>query len=290
MGRRKPSIDLLGENGPLMRRTLFVVLALVSLSACDSGDPEPTADPTPTLSNPATVAPATAAPRPKTERCYAFTYDDAVASTTEVEASSCKKKHTAVTFYVGTVDAIVDGHLLAIDSEQVRADIAAQCPGRLGRYLGGTEEDLRLSMFRAVWFSPTIEQSDGGQDWYRCDAIALAADEALAPLGRQLEGVLDVEGATDSYGMCGTADPADAEFQRVICSADHSWRAIATVNADGKNYPGGGELGSAGKAACEDPARGLAPDPLTVTWSYEPPTRQQWNAGQHYGICWVPTS
>ena len=156
MGRRKPSLDLLGENRSLMRRTIFVVLALVSLSACDSSDPEPTADPTPTLTHSSTVAPATPAARPETERCYPFTYDDAVASTTDVQASSCKKEHTAVTFYVGTVDAVVDGHLLAIDSVQVRADIAAQCPRRLGGYLGGSEEDLRLSMFRAVWFSPTI--------------------------------------------------------------------------------------------------------------------------------------
>ena len=162
-----------------------------------------------------------------------------------------------MTFYVGTVDAVVDGHLLAIDSEQVRADIAAQCPRRLGRYLGGSEEDLRLSMFRAVWFSPTIEQSDEGQDWYRCDVIALAEDEELAPLGRGLEGALDEEGSTDRYGMCGTADPEDAEFQRVICSADHSWRAIATVDADGKAYPGGGEL----RAAGEDGLRGSRPRP-----------------------------
>jgi len=80
MGRRKPSIDLLGENGSLMRRTILVVLALASLSACDSGDPEPTADPTPTLSNSSTVAPATPAPRSETELCYSFTYDDAVVS------------------------------------------------------------------------------------------------------------------------------------------------------------------------------------------------------------------
>jgi hypothetical protein len=274
----------------MMRKALIVLMALAGLSACDSAAPEPEAEPSPTQTTSSTVLPAPTAPRPHVGRCYAFTYDDAVASTTDVKPTSCKHDHTAVTYYVGTVDAVVDGHLLAIDSRRVREEIATRCPQRLARYLGGSKEDQRLSMFRAVWFSPTIEQSDDGQDWYRCDVIALARDEELAPLGRHLDGVLEGEGAADRYGMCGTSDPEKKSFQRVICSADHAWRAIATVDAKGRHYPGARRLRADGKSACEDPARAVAPDPLTVTWSYEPPTREQWGAGQHYGICWVPAA
>jgi hypothetical protein len=39
---------------------------------------------------------------------------------------------------------------------------------------------------------------------------------------------------------------------------------------------------------CGDVARARAADPLDFTWSQEVPTREQWDAGQHYGICWVP--
>jgi hypothetical protein len=35
-------------------------------------------------------------------------------------------------------------------------------------------------------------------------------------------------------------------------------------------------------------AAGSADDPLDFTWSQESPTREQWDAGQRYGICWVP--
>jgi hypothetical protein len=294
VGRRKPSIDLLGENGSVMRRTLLVLVAMATLSStvagCDSGGPKPTADPTPTTTPSSTVAPATKAPRPVKNLCYAFSYVDAVASTTDVEPTSCKDDHTSRTFNVGTIDAVVDGHLLAVDSRQVRDEIAAQCPRRLGRFLGGSEEDRRLSMLRAVWFSPTIEESDAGQNWYRCDVIALAGDEELDPLGGRLKGVLDRAGAVDRYGMCGTADPEQSDFQRVICSAEHTWQAIATIDAKGQDYPGVARLRADGKPACEDPARVVAPDPLTVTWSYEPPTRDQWKSGQHYGICWAPAS
>lgn len=275
-----------------MRRTLVALVVLVSLAGCTTPDPDPDTDPTPssTPSSTSTAAPATPAPRPAKGLCYQLRYADAVASTTEVEPSSCKSEHTARTFFVGTVDAVVDGHLLAVDSRQVRGQIAATCPEQLARYLGGSEQTRRLSMLRAIWFSPSIDQSDEGQDWFRCDVIALATDEELAPLDGRLKGVLEGDVGADRFGMCGTADPEEADFQRVICSQTHSWEAVATIDAAGQDFPGSGQLGSHGKVACEDPARALAPDPLTVTWSYEAPTRQQWRAGQHYGICWMPES
>ena len=37
-------------------------------------------------------------------------------------------------------------------------------------------------MLRAVWFTPTVAQSDRGADWFRCDVIAVAGTEKLAPL------------------------------------------------------------------------------------------------------------
>ena len=39
---------------------------------------------------------------------------------------------------------------------------------------------------------------------------------------------------------------------------------------------------------CGDAARARAGDPLDFTWSQESPSREQWAAGQRYGICWVP--
>jgi len=277
-----------------MRRTLAGLAALAALTACTAEDPGPTGPspsdtPSATATTP-TAAPATAAPRPENGRCYRLTYADAVAPTTEVGATRCRAAHTSQTYFVGTIDAVVDGHLLAVDSRRVQDAIAADCPRRLGRYLGGTAEDLRLSMLRAIWFSPSIDASDAGQDWYRCDLIALAGDERLATLGDDLQGALGRDDAADRFGMCGTADPEDPDFQRVICSTTHRWEAISTVDATGTDYPGAGRLRTDGKAACEDPARAVAPDPLTVTWSYEPPTRRQWRAGRHYGICWVPTA
>lgn len=230
-------------------------------------------------------------PVPARSGCYRLTYNQAVSPTSRTKPSRCDRGYTARTYRVGTLDNVVDGHLLAVDSGRVQRQLADTCPQDLGGFLGGDAEDLRLSMFRPIWFSPTIEASDKGQRWYRCDVIAISAPERLAGIEGDLEGVFDTDDWADTYGMCGTANPTDDGFQRVWCAADHSWRAISTVDADADpdaRYPGAGALSDAGKDACEDPARTVADDPLDVTWTYEPPTADQWDAGQRYGICWVP--
>ena len=87
--------------------------------------------------------------------------------------------------------------------------------------------------------------------------------------------------------MCGTAEPGSDGFARVICSSNHSWRAIETVDVDGERYPGEEAARDAGQGPCEDAARERADDALNFKWGYEWPTAQQWKAGQTYGLCWV---
>ena len=264
------------------------LLAVLALGGCSGG--EPAAAPTSTVPTTGSAAPvrATEAPRPDDGRCYRLTYKQAIAPTTGAKHVPCRSSHTARTFHVGTFDAVVDGHLLAVDSAHVQDQIATDCTRRLGRHLGGSADDVALSMFRVVWFSPTLAQSDAGADWYRCDVIALAREDQLARLPGDTQGALDAGDGLESWGTCGTAEPGTARFERVICSAHHTWRAIAVVRHDGTRYPGARAL-TADRESCEDPARAAADDPLKVVFSYLAPTRQQWSAGQHYGTCWVPT-
>ena len=88
--------------------------------------------------------------------------------------------------------------------------------------------------------------------------------------------------------MCGTAEPGTAGFRRVACSTDHSWRALSTVDIAGRAYPGVEKVRAAGQQTCQDAASAVADDPLNYRWGYEWPTEQQWQSGQHYGICWAP--
>lgn len=277
-----------------LRATILLAVSLAvslaaSLSAC-SGVDEPSAGPSPTTAPATSQPPPTASPTPEpaARACYRLAYDEAVAPTSDHEPVDCGGRHTSVTFAVGELDTVVDGHLLAVDSDRVQAQPAAACPERLATYLGGTREDRRLSMLRAVWFTPDVEASDAGASWYRCDVVALASEGRLAPLTGRLEGALDRPEERDRYAMCGTVEPGTAGFDRVICSAEHSWRAIAVVPFDQDTYPGAKQVRAAGEGPCQDAGAQVAESSLDYQWGYEWPTAEQWATGQHYGRCWAP--
>jgi hypothetical protein len=89
--------------------------------------------------------------------------------------------------------------------------------------------------------------------------------------------------------MCATAAPGTKAFKRVGCGARHTWRASSTVDLPGKGrLPKQADIAARMEATCRDAARSQADDPLDFTWSQESPTKEQWEAGRRYGICWVP--
>ncbi len=266
------------------------VLLVVGLAGCsDDDDPAPDADPTPSAT-PTPTAPPTAEPppTPAKDACYDLSFDEAVSPTAEVRPVRCRDAHTSETYEVGRVDNVVDGHLLAIDSARVQDRVAAVCPDRLSKVVGGTADDLRLSMLRSVWFTPSLEQSALGADWYRCDVVALAGAEDLATVEGSLSGVLATPEGRDRYGMCGTAGPDDDGFERVPCRADHSWRAFSVIDLPGGKYPGARAVADAGAGPCEDAAAAVADDALDYEWGYEGPDSEQWAMGQTFIRCWAP--
>ncbi len=272
-----------------------VLLALLAvlvpvLLACtgDDGGSEDEEDRPASAGSSSPTAAASPASRPAAGACYQLTWDQALAPTSDAAPVRCGSRHTSVTFAVGSLDDLLAGHLLGVDSAAVQEQVASTCPKRLRRYVGGSTEDLRLSMLRAVWFTPTVAQSDTGASWYRCELIAVARDGRLAGLSGRLRGVLDGQAGRDRYGMCATAAPDEPDFERVICSARHTWRAVATVDLPGRRYPGAAAARRAGQGVCEDAGRDRAEDPLSFQWGYEWPTRRQWANGQTYGRCWVP--
>ncbi len=293
MGRGEPALGLLGEDLGVSRpvRTALVVLLLaaVGLSGC-SGDDDPGDDPSPSAA-PTTAPPPTAAPappRPQRLECRRLSFDEALAPTDSDRIVGCKAPHTGQTYAVGQLRTTVAGHLVAVDSARVQDQVARLCPSKLAGFLGTTDDVLRLTMLRAVWFTPSLEQSDAGANWYRCDVVAVAGDDRLAPIRGSLQDGLADEAGVDAFCMCGTSAPDDQRFRRVLCREAHTWRAIRTVELPGRAYPGEKRVREAGQAPCEDAGREVAEDPLDYEWGYEWPTAEQWAAGQTYGRCWAP--
>ncbi len=280
-----------------MSRLAALVLTAALAGGC-SAEPGPGAAPTPTPTStsvsPTAGATRTAPARPPTppgeDTCHSLTYRQAVAPTAGVAVVACAAEHTSQTFHVGTLDRALGGRLLAVDARRLQEEAATVCPDRLAAFVGGTEEQRRLSMLRSVWFTPSVDQSDRGADWLRCDVVAVAAPETLLPVTGRLDGVLDTVAGRDRFGMCGTSEPGTSGFRRVACSTDHSWRALRTVGLPAGEYPGEAAAQSAGETPCTDAARAAADDPLDFEWGYEWPSADQWSAGQTYGLCWAPDS
>jgi hypothetical protein len=268
---------------------LLAALLLVLATGCSSsssGEPAAAAKSSPRAS----VTPEPPAPAaPATGSCHALTVREATDPVDAGRAVPCGRRHTSVTVKVGEVDPVVDGHLLAIDSRTVRAQIEDACPDTPGAYLGGDQTTKRLSRFEVVWFSPSLEQADAGANWYRCDIVAVRSDGRLLTLPTKLKGVLDQAGALDRFGTCGTATaPTARGFERVVCSEPHRSRAISVVDLpkDARYRDKGVEADA--NTTCKAAAAAKAKGDLKYTWTFEWPTRAQWAAGQRYGYCWIP--
>jgi hypothetical protein len=293
VGGGQPSLGVLGEDRRVIRRLAAGVL-LLGLVACSEGSEDSTADPPPsptsrsTTATPAPPVAATPPPAPRVDSCHRLSYAAAVAPSATSGTTDCSGPHTSETFFVGRLDTVVGGRLLAVDSDRVRRQVAAACPRRLGKLVGGSEEQLRLSMVRSVWFTPTVKASDAGASWFRCDAVVLSGSRSLLRLDGSLQGVLGTEAGQRRYGICGTAEPGTPGFTRVVCERAHSWRAIRTVSLDDGDYPGEQQVRTAGEEPCRAAGRSAASDPLDFQWGYEWPSADQWEGGRTYGVCWVP--
>lgn len=279
-----------------MSKLLALLLTFLALTACTGGTPSasrstPTDSGRATHTSPSPRAPAAPPAAPPSAGCYRLTTAELAEPTSSSAPVPCNRPHTAATIYVGRLDMVVDGHAVAVDSAAVQRQLSTTCPRRLAAYVGGSGQTRALSRFNVVWYSPTLEQSDRGAAWFRCDLIVFAKGDALMslPATPRLAKALDRRGALRTYGLCGTAAPGARGFQRVVCARPHSWRAADTIRiSGGSRYPGTPVVRKAGDAGCRGFARSLAPGSVRFEYGWEWPNRDQWARGQHFGYCWVP--
>ena len=163
--------------------------------------------------------------------------------------------------------------------DRAEAAVARTCPRKLAAYVGGSATARDLSRFNVVWYSPTLEQSDQGADWFRCDLIAFAGQDQLAPLPatrRGSSGVLGSAGALDELRpVRHRRPPARAGFQRVICGARPLLAGRSTRSAcpAARATPARPTVRKAGDADCKDLAQARAGNALKFRYGWEWPTR-----------------
>ncbi|GAB3021897.1 hypothetical protein GCM10011376_20910 [Nocardioides flavus (ex Wang et al. 2016)] len=269
-----------------MRRLLASLAATVVLTGCTSSAPDPDPSTEQSASSPAPAptetTPPAPGPTPEVGECHALTFRQALAVVGRTAPVPCRRRHTAQTYAVGTLDLTTkSGFTRRVDSSAAQRQMRTTCTARLPRHLGTTPRELRLSMVRAVWFTPSPARAEAGADWFRCDVVAVGSPRQLLSLPRRTKGWA-------APAMCATSAPGTKGFDRVACSRPHAWRAVATVDIPGRRLPRAAVVADRMDPVCRDAAADAAEDPLDFSWSQESPTRQQWAAGQRYGICWVP--
>lgn len=270
--------------------TLLAVLAVLA-TGCSGSDPAASA---PTAPPPTIAADPSPPPPPAVGSCYLLSREQLAEPTNDSDPVSCASEHTSQTILVGELDLLVDGHLLAVDSAQAQAQITAQCPQAFVSHVGGNAERRALSRLQVVWFSPTLQQADAGATWFRCDVIAFGVGNEVATLTKQVpRNALKNASGLERYGLCGSSAPGSADFTRVLCSRQHAWRAVSTIDLDDSKdntgaYPGAGKVSTQGDKQCKEDARAAQEFALKFEYGWEWPTQEQWQQGQHYGICWAP--
>lgn len=255
------------------------VLLLGLLAGCGSADTE----------KPQAAEETTDPERPEVGQCHDLSAGQVLESADTEEPVDCSKDHTSETVFVGTFKPAAQGEPSELTDDAANQQASATCRGKAAQYLGATEGALQLTQVEVFWFVPTLEEVDAGAKWLRCDVVVLERENDLMQLPESMKGALKGEAGLEEFGLCGTARPGDKNFERVVCSKEHAWRAISTVGIGGsEKYPGTASVRGAGEEECESQARAAQGSSLEYEYGWEWPTKAQWEAGQRYGLCWVP--
>jgi putative regulator of septum formation len=265
----------------------------LALTSCGGGATTPEAkgtgaDPTTKATSTRTVV---APPAPSVGECRDLSYSDISLYSDESKPQTCSKPHTAFTFAVEQLpdDVAFDG--VKIENDAVQGAAANSCQNAYVAYIGGGTEDRALTRLTVTYFVPKQAGFDAGAHWVRCDIVALQSDNSLAELPSKLEGFLD-SGKTGDYDVCSRGDPSESGSMLVMCTQDHTYRAVAAIRLGDSHasYPGEQATLVQGKQNCRQTVSDLlgVSGGFTFSWTY--PSSSDWSAGQRFGYCWNQTS
>ncbi len=272
---------------------LLIVLTGCGLSS-SSGSSDPTTDPTTGPAKARTTAGAAEsepAPAPRSDTCHELTFGQIGRYSNTAATVACSKPHTSYTFAVKALPADVAFDGVDIGNDAVQENASLQCRSAYASYIGGSAAVRSLSRLSVTYFLPSQPDFDKGARWVRCDVIGLQSSRVLADLPLELKGFNTRDTALDDYGLCSQGDPGTVDTMLVMCSQDHTFRALSALRlgSDSDAYPGQSVAMTEGQKRCDK----LVSDTLGVgggysyAWTY--PSPDDWANGQRFGFCWNKT-
>ena len=296
MGGRQPALGLLGQDRPMSRRAAATARwsrprpPSSWLAGCTGGDADPDGRPrrrrSPTADRRRRHRGRRAAAAPARRRLLPADLRRGGRADRDRRARSPARGRTPRRpSPSAALDTVVDGHLLAVDSDRVqRAGGAGAARTGSREFVGGTADQRRLSMLRAVWFTPDASRSPTrAPTGSAATSSRVAGDRQLAPARRgRLAGVLDDAAGGTATACAAPPSPATPGFERVICSRGaHAGGRSRTVDLRRRRLPRRGRASATpARRPARTPAGAAAEDPLDYQWGYEWPTAEQWDAGQ----------
>ncbi|MDQ3095815.1 MAG: septum formation family protein [Actinomycetota bacterium] len=231
-------------------------------------------------------------PTPDADTCRELRFVDIGRYSNATPTTSCAGRHTGFTFEVTRLPPDIAFEGVQIKNDAIQQQAGQACRDAFETYVGGDAAARARVRLTVTYFLPDQDTFDAGARWVRCDIIALQADQILADLPMELEGLLDDDAAVDDYGLCSTGQPGAIDSKQVTCDQPHTYRAIAALRlgAMADSYPGETETRVVGKQRCEDLIVDLLGSDGGFTHSWTFPTPEDWNAGQRFGYCWNKAS
>lgn len=260
----------------LVRYAVALVAALV-LCGC-GGQDHPRAQPgtsgpdqpssTATSSSPS-VAPAPPAkplPRygmPRPAQCFRATAAQLRSTVATARPVDCSRQHTSVIAWA----ALVKKPVTAQTSTARRLQIGRRvCLPAFRRAAGGSASSQAMSLLGWTMFNPSAEQLVRGARWVRCDVFAQSGSQ-LVPLPEKLP--LLGHGIPEPLRVCQGDDGAD-----ISCAQPHVYRVEAVFPVS--SFPG---------PSYQRQARDRCDHLMGPGGYWQPPSRQGWEAGDHFVRC-----
>lgn len=227
-----------------------------------------------------------------TGACRTFTYSAISHYSNADPVVPCSRPHTAYTFAVRRLPPDVDVTGVSIGNKSVQDAASLGCRDAYTRFIGGDPARRALARLSVTYFLPPQVEFNRGAHWVRCDVVALATSNTLAPLPDALSGFLNKPAALTRYGVCSAGPPGSTGSALVMCGEPHTYRALTVLRlgTDAMHYPGEPVVLTQGQQRCSSYIAhklGTAGG-YTFGWTY--PTASDWQLGQRFGYCWNKTS
>lgn len=212
---------------------------------------------------------------PKKGACYAYSIKGLDAAYGPKRTVSCSEKHTAVTYYVGTVTGAAASSASPLDPAVVLAS-GSGCRAAIVRKVG--VKATSLTRLTYGFFVPTPAQWAAGARWYRCDAVLAKSSSALASIPKNFLRAVATTKGISTYRRCLTKGG-----KVIACTSSKAYfvaRKFVTLASASAAYPGDAEVASSSFARCN---RALGKTARYATW----PLADLWAFGQRTSTCYL---